>query len=241
MDSYIHARLPELYCKVQNTEFKVPAPEYTPTVMNGHITWSTHFHTIACRQSMWQPQPSKCMWCGKKNAIRHMLEEFAYRDIVMYVWYPKLAVMVRDILPPWKQCIPTPCGLWVQRGGVTVFLHVVRDLGAHVSHISLCITPDGEVTTDTTHALEKLGAEEHKQQKLLGFILTTIHWLRTPTSLPLMLQDFCAPNDAPMTHFVLAKQHQVPKHSWVSYPDVRVVWPPAFLVGQHIPLSCVHT
>ena len=55
--------------------------------------------------------------------------------------------------------------------------------------------------------------ETSEQQKLLGFMLTTIHRLRIATTLPLMLQtqDFCTPNHAPMTHFVLTKQHHIVK------------------------------
>jgi hypothetical protein len=147
--------------------------------------------------------------------------------------------MIPDVIPSWKHCIPTPWGVWVQRGAATILLHCVYYPGAQVDHISLCINPDGRATTDTTHAMEKLGVNESKQQRLLGFILTTLQLLREATSLPLMLQtqDFAALNGAPMTHFVLAHQHRVPKHSWASYPEVWVVWPHApllFLLGNRM-------
>ena len=115
MDPYIHARMLELYCKAQNASCSAHVLEYNlyaSAVMNGHITWGTHLHAVACRQNIWQPQPTKCVWCEKKNGARHMLEECRYRDIVLYVLYSKLAVLIPDILPSWTQCIPTPadCG-----------------------------------------------------------------------------------------------------------------------------------
>ena len=241
-DKYVHTKLTELYCKSHDVEYCAPQPVYdlyANALMNGHIQWNTHLHTVACRQGIWQPNPAQCIWCGMQNTSRHMCEECPYRDVILYLVYSKLAVMIPDVIPSWKHCIPTPWGVWVQRGAATILLHCVYYPGAQVDHISLCINPDGRATTDTTHAMEKLGVNESKQQRLLGFILTTLQLLREATSLPLMLQtqDFAALNGAPMTHFVLAHQHRVPKHSWASYPEVWVVWPHApllFLLGNRM-------
>ena len=241
-DKYVHTKLTELYCKSHDVEYCAPQPVYdlyANALMNGHIQWNIHLHTVACRQGIWQPNPAQCIWCGMQNTSRHMCEECPYRDVILYLVYSKLAVMIPDVIPSWKHCIPTPWGVWVQRGAATILLHCVYYPGAQVDHISLCINPDGGATTDTTHAMEKLGVNESKQQRLLGFILTTLQLLREATSLPLMLQtqDFAALNGAPMTHFVLAHQHRVPKHSWASYPEVWVVWPHApllFLLGNRM-------
>ena len=76
---------------------------------------------------------------------------------------------------------------------------------------------------DTTYTMEKLGADEGKQQRILAFMLTTIHRMRIASSLPLMLQrqDFCAPNGTLMTHYVLIKQHGGPKF---GYPTRMLGW-----------------
>ena len=93
-----------------------------PSSLTCMINWATHLRTVARRQALWRPSVELCPFCASPNPGNHILDTFPITDLVHWYLHIKLSLWLPEVVAQWKDCMPTPWGTWIQRGGVTYLL-----------------------------------------------------------------------------------------------------------------------
>ena len=82
--------------------------------MHGMVVWSLHLRTVARRQRPWAPWKGLCSYCRGPQVGTHLMDGCPMRGSYLYYLYVKLALWILEVVPTWRQTVPTPWGVWFQ-------------------------------------------------------------------------------------------------------------------------------
>ena len=206
--------------------------------MSGLITWNTHLHVISHRHNLFKQAKRRCPTCQRDNCPPSSF--FASMSIawcILVAFVSKLALFLPDLESQLRQSIPTPWGVWTQRGGITYLwaINGVSDLDKQ--HVPILLHEQGMVGPQAIIVMEKPGMKRSAQARLLAFFLPTLHKLRDATELLAVpqTQDFHGMNSFLATHSVLQRPDRMPSNVWVPYEGEATIWlhwPLLFQMGR---------
>ena len=205
---------------------------YETLVMHGMVTWSLHLHTVARRPRLWAPWKGLCTYRSGPQVGTHLRDRCPLRGFYLYYLYIKLALWIPEVIPTWRQTVPTPWGVWFQVVDTVYVLAVDSPQTFPLDHVPLSFGITGDIPPETLKVTKEAGASARQIRQLLASFLQAVHIIHV-AKLPLQLpihQEFRVPEATMcLSSAVLVEPENITLLDWSPVYEDHVLWP-------HLPL-----
>ena len=168
--TYADTRIHRMYAE----KFEVTPPEDNPClslynddlVMDGILTWGVHLNTVSRHQGLWRSSKDVFTLCNMPNEGTHLLNTCPLKALSPWYLTVKMSLWLPEVVLQWEQCIHTPWGVWVQRGGTTFVLATRFPRGLVASRVPLVVCNEGGVSPQMVKLMCKAGATENRARRI---------------------------------------------------------------------------
>ena len=222
-----------LFCQAQqvtHAPYDTGYDLYEEVVMHGEIAWDVHLWTVSVRHQL---HTFVCNLCGQTMSAWHIFDDCPY--VVWHAWYVhiKPSILIPNLVPSWRHCVPTPWGGWICNIEGPIILTVSPIVGLHVRHRLFHICPTSFWISSTAHAAEGSGAKRTSLVKLLGSLIPTVHVMHRSSfhlQHPSYQEYRCTGGVGGMSLLMVANPDTGPKSAWKPFEDGDLVWPHPLLL-----------